>query len=389
MVEHPCKKCGLIFNKKSHLIQHHNKKKSCQEESLKIQKNPKKSLKIQNNPNLNPEKNNEHINTNKCINANEYINSNIDSNINECMDTNCSKITRTEPICPYCSNTFYQISNLNKHIKTSCKVKKQQDEKKEEIFKQLLVKEQMLKEKDEIIKDQQEKFNMLFEQNLKLIEKIDKMTFSNNTKTQKSIKTTNHIDNSTITTNTTNTNNGVIFNLVNYGKEDLNKIDTKHFINNIVKNNKASGVKIPEEILKLIHFNPDYPELNNIYISDINREKCMVWDDGMWKLSTDDKIPEVIDKVVKYSYDKQDELREKYSNNKPFIERLNVINKYTKLNDVQHVDVLKEEQELNDVDNSEQIKRCEDFQKKTYDIFKTTMYNEGQKIKKNKKLLNY
>ncbi len=377
MVNHSCTNCGLIFNKKSHLIQHQNKKKSCQTESLKIQKNPKKSKKIQKNPNYNLK------------NEKEY-----NSTITTIYDDNKFKI---EPLCPYCNNKFYQISNLNKHIKMSCKIKKQQDIEKEEIFKQLLVKEHLIQEKDDIIKNQQEKFNLLFEQNLKLIKKIDKMALSNNIKAQKSIKTTittntinttnttNTIQTNTIQTNTTNTNNGVIFNLVNYGKEDLDKIDTKHFINNIVKNSKASGVKIPEEILKLIHFNPDYPELNNIYISDINREKCMVWDDGMWKLSTDDKIPEVIDKVVKYSYDKQDELREKYSNNKPFIERLNVIDKYTKLNDVQHIDVLKEEQELHDVDNSEQIKRCEFFHKKTYDTFKTTMYNEGFKIKKNKK----
>lgn len=58
-----------------------------------------------------------------------------------------------------------------------------------------------------------------------------------------------------------------------FGKEDLDKIDIKYFIDNVVKNNKAIGVKIPEEILKLIHFNPDYPEHNNIYISQTSIEK--------------------------------------------------------------------------------------------------------------------
>jgi hypothetical protein len=33
--------------------------------------------------------------------------------------------------------------------------------------------------------------------------------------------------------------------------------------------------------------------------------------------------------------------------------------------------------------NNNLIKRCEDFQKKTYNTFKTTLYNEGKKLKKN------
>ena len=197
--------------------------------------------------------------------------------------------------------------------------------------------------------------------------------------------------------------------MVNYGKEDLDKIDIKYFINNIVKNNKVCGVKIPEEILKIIHFNTAYPELNNIYISDINREKCMIYDDGMWKLSPDDKIPEVIDKVVKFSYDKDNQIRIAYPNNKPLIDRLNTINKYTKFNDPEYLEELKEEQEISDNDNDNdrdgyrygyryryrdgngdnyvnndkkhEIKRCEDFKKKTYNVFKTTLYNEGVKIK--------
>ena len=367
MVEYKCLKCNAIFYKKSHLIQHMNKKKPCEIKpnlNLVIQKNSIKSKKIQI----------------------------IQKNVNE---DNLVLITENKyniniPTCLYCKKTFYQISNLTKHLKNSCKVKKKQDEQKEEIFKQLLIKEQLLKEKDEIIKDQQVKFNILFEQNLKLIERIDKMaeaTMSNYKKNlSKKTKNNNNCNNTTNTTNTTNTsnltNNGIIFNLVNYGKEDLDKIDIKHFINNIVKNSKLCGVKIPEEILKIIHFNPDYPELQNIYISDINREKCMIYDEGMWKLTPDDKIPEVIDKVVSFSYEKENELREKYHNNKPLLNRLDTINKYTKLNDSEYLEELKEEQIEEQADNIDKIKRCEEFQKKTYNTFKTTMYNEGIKIKK-------
>ena len=108
----------------------------------------------------------------------------------------------------------------------------------------------------------------------------------------------------------------------------------------------------------------------------------MIYDDGMWKLTHDDKIPEVIDKVVSFSYEKENELREKYPDNKPLSDRLDTINKYTKFNDQEYLEELKDAQADEIANNTELIKRCEDFQKKTYNCFKTTMYNEGTKIKK-------
>jgi hypothetical protein len=181
--------------------------------------------------------------------------------------------------------------------------------------------------------------------------------------------------------------------MFNFGKENLDIIDKKQYIKRLIKNN-ISGVKIPEEILKLIYFNPAYPEFNNIYISDINREKCMVYEEGMWKLSATDKIPEVIDRVVEYSYNRDEELRELFKNNKSVLDRLNVINKYVKMNDNEYLELLKQKNpyEIDESENEikiavnqnnlEKIKRCENFQKKTYDTFRTTMYNEGKKLKR-------
>ena len=48
------------------------------------------------------------------------------------------------------------------------------------------------------------------------------------------------------------------------------------------------------------------------------------------------------------------------------------------MNDNNYVEELKENKE----DNKDLIKRCENFQKKTYQTFKTTLYNEGKNIKK-------
>ena len=401
MVEYSCEECGKNFgNRKSHYVTHKNKKFPCVSKIYIAPKNPnldiitpKSSNNMSNFINIDKKiyldpntKHNLKINNNTYLPNDDICLPNDDS----CLanDDTCSLSNDNKIICKYCYTSFSRNSNLNKHLKNSCKVKKQQDEEKENIFKKLLEQENTIKDKDEQIKTLIGKINLLEEK----VEQISKITKNN--KVNKAISNKKIVNNIT-NTNTTNNNNGIIFNLVNYGKEDLDKIDIKYFINNVVKNNKVCGVKIPEEILKIIHFNPAYPELNNIYISDINREKCMIYDDGMWKLSHDDKIPEVIDKVVKFSYDKDNQIRNAYPNNKPLIDRLNTINKYTKFNDPEYLEELKGEQDNFDDDDNyirdhlsnpkqNEIKRCEDFKKKTYNVFKTTMYNEGLKIKKRK-----
>jgi len=226
------------------------------------------------------------------------------------------------------------------------------------------------------------KQNELFEkQNKILMDKIDKLINSKSSKTiNNNQKITNN--NQKITNNNqkiTNTmNNNII--MVNFGKEDLSIIDEKQFIDRVVKKPLLSGVKIPDEVLKIIHFNPEYPQLSNIYISDINREKCMVFEDGEWKLSSVDNIPQIMDKVCIFSNGQINMLKEKYPNNKPLQDRLGVIEKYNNLIDGNFLEDLKDD----NVDgvNQNQISRCEEFQKYTYEIFKNTLYNEGKKLKK-------
>lgn len=388
-----CDNCLKQFARKSHLEQHKNKKNPCKSKPKIIQNNPNT---IQNNPDT-IQNNPKNVVMNYYDNEKENLNiyNEILENINEYIPKEQDKI-----ICGYCKKIFLNKSNLNKHIKNNCKVKKKQDEEKEKIFQRLLEQEKLLKMKDEQIDMLVNQNGVLYNKLNDLEEKVGKIAKSNNkpiqqTRTNKTTTNSNNTNtntNSNNAINTTNTNsNNVVFNLVNYGKEDLAKIDIKHFINNVVKNNKASGVKIPEEILKLIHFNPDYPEHNNIYISDINREKYMVYEDNQWKLTLEDKIPDTMDKVVQYSYTKQEELREKYPNNKGLGERLDVINKYTQFMDLDFLEELKDkliDLEDNNLNLSAQIKRCEDFHKKTYNTFKTTMYNEGNKIKKSKNKKN-
>ena len=411
-----CPICNVCFHRKAHLEQHLNKKKSCKNKKNSFQKS---------NQETSPHNSAQFTQNSAQFTQNSILESSKNYLVfreqSEIESTNLNEIDEAEEHdeqdesileCKYCLKTFSRKDTLKRHLVGYCRVKKQCDNEKEDIFKKLLEREQMLRVKEEQIESLMEQ-NKIFVSELNVLKKkINKLSKSDkNIKYNKYEQNSNCnligsnnsnivIDNKVICADNinvdisnsnnviTNSNNiisntnNVVFQLVNYGKEDLNLIDTKEFINSIVKNNRLCGVKIPEEILKLIHFNPNYPELNNIYISDINREKCMIYDDGMWKLSPDDKIPEVIDKVVKFSYDKQDVLREKFANNKPVIDRLNIIDKYTKFNDAEYLEELKVAKEEEFANNDDEIKRCEEFQKKTYNTFKTTMYNEGLKIKK-------
>lgn len=413
-----CDNCLKQFARKSHLEQHKNKKNPCKP-------NPNSAL-IPHNlhifPHFSAQKphnnaeflQNQQIQQNQDLNNQEVLdNQNISNNTDnlENMDNmdnmgsadNFGELENVNNIiiCKYCNNTFSRKDCLKRHLKNNCKVKKQQDEEKEKIFQRLLEQEKLLKMKDEQIDMLVNQNGVLYNKLNDLEDKVEKITKSTKsvkpvkqTRTSKTTNSNNTVSNNSnnsnnTTTTTTNTNsNNVVFNLVNYGKEDLDKIDIKYFIDNVVKNTKASGVKIPEEILKLIHFNPDYPEHNNIYISDINREKCMVYEDNEWKLTLEDKIPDTMDKVVQYSYTKQEELREKYPNNKGLCERLDVINKYTQFMDLDFLEELKDRLmnlEGNNLGISSQIARCEDFHKKAYNTFKLAMYNEGTKIKQRQK----
>jgi hypothetical protein len=401
MVQRKCPKCDAIFDRKSTYDYHINKVFDC-------------STKKSNQENLSEKKNCDNTYFND---LSEYAK--ICQNMPFCAETvpkyaeNSTKINLEikneenlennvvlnyqDLCCQYCKKNFSSKSTLTRHLKSNCKIKKENDEEKENIFKLLLEKDFQYKEELKNHKEEMEelkKQNKMFEeqnkkfekQNKMLMDKIDKLINTKNN-VKLSTKTTNNSINSnnTITNmqnnNSNNTNNIV---MVNFGKEDLSIIDERQFIEKIVKKNNITGVKIPDEVLKIIHFNPQYPQLSNIYISDINREKCMVYEDGEWKLSNIDNIPQIMDKICIFSKDQIDILREKYPNNKAVNDRLDTVEKYNNYIDDDFVQELREDDDYNN--NKLLIERAEDFQKYTYNTIKKTLYNEGKKLKKNNKV---
>jgi hypothetical protein len=290
-----------------------------------------------------------------------------------------SEINQDNLCCQYCQKKYSSKSTLTRHLKDNCRVKKEKDHEKEKIFKLLLEKD---KHKEFEIDELKKQNQLIAKQNKKLMDRIDKLICQSEKLTQMQTHPTHtrtnmgstNINSNNININNTQNNNIV---MINFGNEDLGIIDKREFIDRIVKK-QISGVKIPEEILKIIHFNPQYPQLSNIYISDINREKFMIYEDGKWVLTHIDKIPQIMDKIVLFSNDAEEELRAKHPDNKRLNDRLDIIKKYNNMIDDDYIQDLKD----NDMDKRYEIQRCENYKKNAYNTIKLTLYNEGKKIKK-------
>ena len=354
MFLHVCEKCNKEFNKKSNYLTHINKKFSCN-------KNLAQNIEIVPKNSKNTTKNSKKTEKTEKT-ENTYINS--------------------ELICKYCKKQFSRKDNLKKHF-NRCKVKKQDENEKDLIFKQLLEKDRQI--------------NQLFEQNKEILQKYEetvKMNIILTKKLQKSKKTKNikNIQNNT-TNNQNNTinnqNNNINIQIVQFGKENLEKIDKKHYLN-IFNDNRSNGYKFITDVVKSIHFNPTYPEFNNIYISDINREKCMVFDGKNWKLLYLDKenniISEIIEKTISYSHENNDFIKKTYKNHKNIknIEnRVNIIEKtLNKCDNDNIIELIDENEENSSIKTQKILKEYQDFKNYVEDNVKLLLYNEKNNNRK-------
>jgi hypothetical protein len=329
--------------------------------------------------------------------------------------------------CTYCYKNFTRSDSLFKHLIDRCKIKKAKEEKekeeKEEIEKkekeERLEKERKEKEErlekerkekeEQLMKEREIIFRLLIEKDNKIEkliehhneiikqkdEQIIKIVEDNSKKNDEIFKSLSNrkalnSHNNTNTTNSNNTNgnnnnNTVNIQITQFGKEQFDIIDDKHF-KKIVKDPRILGLRVPEEILKIIHFNPDYPQFNNFYVSDFNREKVMVHDGNTWNLGTLKYIKDALDHVVTYGKTKLEEYEEKPNLTVEGINRLKRIDDAIKKCDEDYIEELKEK--ANQVEHNkhllDKIKDCEDFVKSTKENIKNIAYNKGKAIKSKK-----
>ena len=159
--------------------------------------------------------------------------------------------------CKYCEKGFTTDNSMYRHMKHVCKIKKTDNDKKDEILEKLI----KLEEENDKLK-----------QELIRIKQKNKIIYNNS------------INNNSI-------NNGTINNiiLIGYGKEAIANIDKQDILKSL-KNGFYSTLHLTEAV----HFNPKYPEYHNIYISNIKDKYAMMYDGIEWTLTIK---TELIDKL--------------------------------------------------------------------------------------------
>ena len=357
MVLYTCINCNKEFKKKDDYIKHtERRKKPCKvNDDIIIDENSEIFIEIPKNSKI-------FIDNSK--NSETLINQN--KNINKSLE-----ISNT--ICTYCLKGFSTIFNLNKHIKNNCKVKKLDEEKKEDIFNKLIEKEEKFNLLLENFEIQQNTIEQLKQNNINLQKFTENLKKNNdslqknnenlqknyidikknnkNLQTQiKDLETKIKVNSKTydnkikevITKNINNTINNTINNintdnsvkiiipsdkLVKFGNEDLTKIDPKDIINSM-KNWQVTGYHVFLELLKLIHFNPKLPEFQNVYMTDRNREKFMSYDGKIWELN-DLALYETTQHIEKLKNAYEEEFEEEIKLNKSVKHTIDKLNKFS------------------------------------------------------------
>ena len=260
-----CDRCNRDFNRKYNLNQHLKRKNPC------VKKEENKITHFQMNTN-------EHK-----MNTNEYKRTQ--------MNTNEHKILNQ---CLHCKKGFVNNSSLKRHIKLYCKIKKEEEE---------VLKLDIINAK------------------IKLLELQVKVASSNTN--------CHNTNNNTTTTTNSNSNNTVNNNTVNitvndYGKENINYLESdkyKTLINKILGN----GMLGLQQYIKFKYCNPEAPENLTIKYTNQRSNKLKVRKDNSWK--TRDKN-EVMDEL----YDRDNNVEE-------------VLGVYEHINDLQEVEEMDDNQE--------------------------------------------
>ena len=320
MVFYTCQNCNKVFTKKSHFLNHvERKKKPCKAKiDIFLLKIPQKSSKFLKKSSL---------------------------KIEDKKGYNCN----------FCNYSSLRIDNFKRHLST-CKVRKEETQDKEAIYQELVRRMELLENQN----------NKLFMKNKELNNEINLLKSNSNLK--KNIQNNKNIK---------NLNNGVINNtiIIQHGKEDLNKIDDKVFLDAFLK---STGAKIPEKIIEGIHFNKKYPEYKNIYISDINREKVMIHNGKNWILTPGDNLTSnLLDKSIYFSENKYE-----YITHKDIITE---INKKKIINGLKIMELMKEfdsddqDEDCNPITKDDKDRRNY-LRNKAEEYIKLLLYNNRNEI---------
>ena len=215
-------------------------------------------------------KNNPISQTNHIEQENEdtsYLNSN---NLIDIL-MNKPSITDNDKKCIYCDKIFTRIDNLQRHQNGRCKSKMNYDdlEKLKEDVK-IIIKNYQKLENNYL--NLENNYQNLENVNVNLKKEIDGIKINQ----QGSYENIKNINNAVNNNNNNNQiNKGVILNntvniqVVQFGSEDIDKLNLTDAMKSYLK---STGGNIASNMLSYINLNKDYPENNNICMTDMSRE---------------------------------------------------------------------------------------------------------------------
>lgn len=365
MVEHQCNKCGCKYYKKSHLIQHLNKKKQCKAKEEKsheyfILQNPPPNL--QNPPEqikLKPKK--------ICDVEDEKV---------ELVEQVESVEIKSQFICEFCNNIFVKKYNLDRHINGRCKEKNKINLESKETLELILKQISKLKKENKELKETI---------NSKFSKKKSDLNIIVNNNVNNSVN--NSVNNMMINNSLTNNTSISTTNIINFSNMNFSDVDKKLFINPLM-NIKLYGKEIILKMIENIYINEKHPEYHNIIVTDKNRGYVKVYNNGQWKTNDVVIINSVLDGIIEHSKTILDELFKIYETNANAKSRLDTSNKYIKLCDLEHLADLEDGQANGVANNAAQISRCKDFREMVYKDTINLFHDNKNILLKPKKSLN-
>ena len=215
--------------------------------------------------------------------------------------------------CEYCENKYSSKDSLNRHLK-NCKIKKKDDEEKQNLIElvnklneQLVLKDKQLNEelrkKNDQIDEQNKQINeelrkkndQIDEQNKQINELIKKAGITQNI--QQNIK------------------------ILAYKNTDISHLTDQDYMYCLNRSNMC----IPN-LIKKIHFDPQRPENHNVYISNIKNKYVMIYDGIKWILHNQDETIE--DLIDTNEFVLEQKLEEWVENGKDYPDIMRKFNRY-------------------------------------------------------------
>ncbi len=290
MSKYQCLICTKNFKQKSQLDYHKNRKNKCkppanelpQNMAIKPQKmanEPQKMAIVSQKMAIMPQKS-----TNLTQNLpNPTQNSEIIKNEQIPSQT---EVLVEKLSCEHCNKSFGRKDVLNRHRKQFCPVIKQQNKEKQDTFEKLLLLETKYKELEEEIKKKDKELeekikdkDTIIKTKDDLIKAKDDMFKNKETHYEQTIKkltSENKILQTVTINNNNNSNNTININIVSHGDEKLLERQIGELMLMVAA---KKGINIVDELINLVHFNPTFPEFQNIYLPDMKNNHMMVYNE--------------------------------------------------------------------------------------------------------------